>query len=78
MGPPFQTLYPSLLLLVWVRGLGVTETSPFRSLAPAKGKDSFLSSFFMEMCGWEPLISVSQRQRECVEVDLIKIGISYI
>lgn len=49
----------------------------FQFSGPCRGRSSFLSSFCMEMYGLEPLI-LFHRERECVEVDLIKIGISYI
>lgn len=57
---------------------GITKSPTSSSLAPAEGKE-FISVICLYENTWFGAPGfVSQRERECVEVDLIKIGISYI
>lgn len=57
---------------------GSYKSPTFSALAPAEGME-FMSVIFLYGNIWFGVPDfVAQRERECVEVDLIKIGINYI
>lgn len=67
-----------VLLFVQMLRPGSYRSPTSSSLAPAEGME-FISVIFLYGNVWFGVRDfVSQRERECVEVDLIKIGISYI
>lgn len=67
-----------VLLSVQVERPGSYRNPTSSPLAPAEGME-FIAVIFLYGNVWFGVPGfVSQRERECVEVDLIKIGISYI
>lgn len=78
--PPVPEQNKTKLVLLFVQMVrpGSYRSPASSSLAPAEGME-FISVIFLYGNVWFGVRDfVSQRERECVEVDLIKIGISYI